>query len=77
MSEVYPQERKIIPCCIHLQTKTRFCVGEEMAAGPGFIKVTDTGTYWCEKTSESFGPDDQPGTPEACQPGRVCYERKD
>lgn len=76
MSEPYPPERDLIPCCVHLRTKTQFFMPDELAAGPGFVKVTTTGTYWCSQTHASFGPDDRAGTPHTCQPGRTCYERE-
>lgn len=75
MDEPYPQERTLVPCCIHLRTKTQYFVPEELQAGPGFIKVTTTGAYWCNRTSRPFGPDDAPSRPHACQAGRGCYER--
>lgn len=65
----------IIPCCEHLCTKTMYFDQEQMRAGRGYIKVTGTGTYWCDKTSMPLGPDNQPGLPKTCQPGRSCYER--
>jgi len=75
MDELYPRERTIVPCCIHLRTKTHYYVPDEMQAGPGFIKVTTTGTYWCNRTHEPLGPDDAPSRPHVCQAGRSCYER--
>jgi len=75
MTEPYPPAEELIPCCIHLQTKGQSCRLEDARAGPGFVRVTTTATYWCERTAESFGPDDVPGTPQTCQPGRSCYER--
>jgi hypothetical protein len=75
MDDCQASERTIIPCCIHLRTKTQYYMPDELAAGPGFIKLTTTGTYWCNRTSRSFGPDDSPSTPHSCQSGRGCYER--
>ncbi len=70
----YEHEREIIPCCVHLRTKTQFYMPDEMAAGPGHIKVTTTGAYWCARTNTPRGPDDQPCTPHGCQNGRGCFE---
>ncbi len=75
MADPYPVSLELIPCCQHLRTKMHHCAASDMRAGPGFIRVSDTATYWCEQTAASFGPDDVPGTPESCQPGRSCYER--
>lgn len=72
----YPRDRKIIPCCVHLRTKTQGYMPDEIDAGPGFIKVTGTGMYWCNKTSVPIGPDDDAASPLACQPGRECFEKK-
>jgi hypothetical protein len=74
-ADPYMQDREIVPACVHLRTKTMFYVPDEMRAGPGFIKVTDTGAYWCGKTHHALGPDDQVSQPKTCQPGRSCYER--
>lgn len=76
-NDPYPRERTLIPCCIHLRTKTQYYVSDEMAAGPGFIKVTSTGNYWCNRTHEGIGPDDEAARPKTCQPGRECHERPD
>lgn len=75
MPSSHTSEYEIVPCCEFLRTKMQHCAAEDMRAGPGFVRVTDTATYWCDKTAESFGPDDQPGAPELCQPGRACYQR--
>lgn len=75
MADLPIGKTQFVPCCQHLQTKMSHCALEDMQHGPGFVRVTDTATYWCDKTAESFGPDDRPSTPEACQPGRACYQR--
>jgi len=76
MQDPYPPQRDIIPCCVHLRTKTQYFMPDEMQAGPGYIKVTTTGVYWCARTNTPRGPDDQPSTPARCQPGRACCERR-
>ncbi len=70
----YERDQAIIPCCIHLRTKTQFYLPDEMAAGPGRIRVTTTGTCWCARTNTARGPDEAPCTPQGCQAGRGCYE---
>lgn len=75
MAQPHANEFELVPCCQHLRTKMQFCRGADMRAGPGFVEVSDTATYWCNRTSTSFGPDNIPGTPDGCQPGRSCYER--
>ncbi len=32
-----------------------------------------SGLYWCTRTSEIFGPDDQPVGKAECCPGRPCF----
>jgi hypothetical protein len=71
-----PQEGAIIPCCVHLATKTQSFMHDEMRAGRGFIKVSSTATYWCRKTHHAFGPDNDAAQALACQQGRSCYEPK-
>lgn len=73
--KLYPRDRDIIPCCQHLCTKTQYFMPDEMRAGPGYIKVTSTGTYWCGLTHQAFGPDDEVAKPHTCQAGRECYTR--
>jgi hypothetical protein len=67
------RERELLACCVHLRTKTQHGRPDEMQAGPGRIKVSTTGAYWCTRTSTPFGPDDAPSRPETCQPGRPCF----
>jgi len=33
--------------------------------------------YWCAKTTTVLGPDDVYCSPEACRPGRACFEREE
>jgi hypothetical protein len=32
-----------------------------------------SGNYWCGRTHEAFGPDNQPVSKAGCCPGRSCY----
>ncbi len=34
---------------------------------------SDTTVFFCIKTFEALGPDEQPVSAEACAPGRSCY----
>lgn len=67
----------IVPCCVHLRSRTMFFVPDEMRAGPGHIRVCSTGGYWCNRTSTPMGPDDACATPGGCQPGRACHQPAD
>lgn len=75
MNYPYTTDREIVPCCVHLRTKTLYYLPDEMQAGPGYIKNTTTGTYWCNRSCAGMGPDGAASTPTDCQSGRSCYER--
>lgn len=74
MQDPKAQPGEIIPCCIHLRTKSQYFDPDEMVAGPGRIRVATAATYWCARTNAQLGPDDGPSTPQRCQPGRACHE---
>ncbi|MBK8914069.1 MAG: hypothetical protein IPM64_05600 [Phycisphaerales bacterium] len=73
-----PQERtpaiEFVECCVHLRIRSMFFVPEEMRAGPGRIRVSTLGGYWCNRTSVASGPDDACVGPELCRPPRGCHE---
>ncbi len=69
------EEGALIPCCLHLRTKTQSFEREEMRAGRGYIRLSSIATYWCAKTHHAFGPDNDAARAVACQPGRSCYDR--
>ena len=57
--------------CLDLQTKEAF-LGIPEAHERAFEH--DEGIFWCDRTSEVLGPDDQPVCAKACgKPGRSCY----
>ncbi len=41
---------------------------------PFDIRNTGSGIFWCSHTQNCLGPDGQVADPEACKPGRGCFE---
>ncbi len=72
-TDTYGAPPVLVRCCLHLRTKSIFYDPEEMRAGPGFIRVDDCASYWCNRSGAAFGPDDEPSGPRACQCGRSCF----
>ncbi len=60
-----PNER-----CRLLRSKWMFIDAEPDPTVPR----SDSGICWCVHTQNCLGPDGQVVTPEACRPGRSCYE---
>ena len=62
--------------CRMLRTKTFFgtLVGDYSEAAPWDSGASTTAVYWCLRTMESAGPDDQYAHPHACRAGRECFE---
>ena len=57
--------------CIDLLTKEAF-LGIPEAHEQAFAH--DEGIFWCDRTSESIGPDGEPVCAKVCgKPGRGCY----
>jgi hypothetical protein len=57
--------------CIRLQTKAYYRMGPEATERCDF---SPEASYWCARRVTALGPDDTPCAPEACQPGRTCFE---
>lgn len=57
----------LIPCK-YLRNKEMYHQSDGLAED-GF----DSGTCWCTKTQESFGPDGEAADARECGPGRGCY----
>lgn len=73
-SSADPPAAEFVRCCVHLRSRSMFLVPEDMRAGPGRIRVSTLGGYWCNRTSVASGPDDSCVGPELCQPPRDCHE---
>lgn len=62
------------PACVHLRHKLMYC--DERQATPGMVDdSSDTRVFFCTRTHESLGPDDEPVSPGDCTPERSCYCR--
>jgi hypothetical protein len=56
--------------CRSLRTKTMFYQSEDVGSAAPELR----GPFWCSRTQEIFGPDDQVADAETCKPGRGCCE---
>lgn len=58
--------------CLCLRHKMMYC--DERQDRPGFVDAnSDTRVYFCTKSQDSLGLDNEPVHPEDCKPGRACY----
>jgi hypothetical protein len=63
---------KLRVTCMHIRHKLRYV--DERHTQRGLVDVnSDTRIFWCAKTQEALGPDDQPVGPAECSNGRGCY----
>jgi hypothetical protein len=64
----------VSPVCSMLRTKTAFggyiIDGDETQWQDG---ESSTAVYWCLKTMDTAGPDDEFAHPDLCRAGRSCY----
>jgi hypothetical protein len=57
---------------MHLRHKLMYV--DERHAQRGMVDVnSDTRVYWCARTQEALGPDQQHVAPDVCSNGRACY----
>jgi hypothetical protein len=59
------------PVCKRLRTKGYYVTGPDDV---DLVEFSSTASYWCARTVTILGPDDILCAPEACQPGRACFE---
>ncbi len=57
--------------CRHMRSKEMFY---EFEGQPDPIHASGSGIYWCVYTQNCLGPDGKVAEPNACQPGRHCFE---
>ncbi len=58
--------------CLNLRHKLMYV--DPRHAQRGMVDInSDTRIYWCAKTQEQLGPDQQPVGPGDCSNGRGCY----
>ena len=61
------------PCCAHLRHKLMYC--DARHATPGLVdNSSDTRVFFCTKTQDYLGPDDEPVDPGGCGSHRSCHE---
>lgn len=61
------------PCCAHLRCKSMFYRDDER---PGKLRDDESMGYWCNKTSDSLGPDEVIASHKNCQNSRGCFVEK-
>ena len=70
MSEESPVRLKA--SCVHLRHKMMYV--DVRQATPGLVDdSSDTRVFFCTKTQEQLGPDDEPVSPSDCTTDRSCY----
>jgi hypothetical protein len=62
--------------CRKLRTKNAF--GSMQSGAPDWrLGESTTAVYWCLKTMETWGPDNQVTHPHQCKSGRACFVSPD
>ena len=65
----HPEESKDLRLpCQHLRSKEMYYQGYGQPEDE-----FSSGIYWCQRTSENFGPDGRPAEKRECCAGRGCY----
>ncbi len=64
-------EERRVTVCRRLRTKMYYVVGREEV---DLSRSSPTAQYWCSSTATALGPDDVSCSPEACRPGRRCFD---
>lgn len=60
--------------CRMLRTKNAFgSYSEDVHEVPWQAGESTTAVFWCLKTMDTAGPDDDFAHPSTCRPGRACY----
>ncbi len=59
------------PLCKRLRAKGDYAMAREVVERCDF---SPEAAYWCARTATVLGPDDTLCAPEACRPGRACFE---
>jgi hypothetical protein len=72
MSMNDPPPVKLQKACAHIRHKLMY--SEKSHAVRGMVDdSSDTTVFFCIKTFDGLGPDDQPVSPGDCAPGRSCF----
>ncbi len=60
--------------CLHLRHKLMYV--DERQSAPGLVDdSSDTRVFFCMKSQDAIGPDDDPVAPDVCGAARACYCR--
>jgi hypothetical protein len=62
------------PVCRHLRTKQMYVPAQAAGAMAKHLHPHDDSFYTCIRTLTALGCDDDAVHPQACCPGRKCYE---
>lgn len=65
--------RRYVPACAHLRAKTMAYHPEDQAQPPGMVVDSDVNGYWCARTQDAIGPDQDGCAPARCRAGRGCF----
>ncbi|MCX5689610.1 MAG: hypothetical protein NTV94_07480 [Planctomycetota bacterium] len=58
--------------CLHLRHKLMYV--DDRQKLPGMVDAeSSTRIYFCTRTQEQLGPDDEPVNPQQCCDGRACF----
>jgi hypothetical protein len=72
MSMNDPPPVKLQKTCAHIRHKLMYSAKSHAVRGM-VDDASDTTVFFCIKTFDGLGPDDQPVSPGDCTPGRSCY----
>lgn len=67
-------EERRVTICRRLRTKMYYVLGRDEV---DLSHSSPTAQYWCSSTATALGPDDVCCSPEACRPGRGCFDPQD
>jgi len=60
------------PCCRHIRHKLKYCDARHDA--PNLVDdSSDTRVFFCIKTFDALGPDNEPVSPDDCAGARECF----
>ena len=61
--------------CRHMRHKMMFCDDRHAQVGRVDASGEHSHVYYCAKTQDSLGPDNEPVSMVECSPERGCYRR--
>lgn len=73
MSENLPIHLEV--SCAHIRHKMMFCDDRHAHFGRVDTTPNDSRVFYCAKTQDALGPDNNPVSVAECDPSRPCYRR--